>query len=383
MGMTPEEMEALFRRHREAKGAADFDAILDTSRTATWRPSAARDPSEGRARAARAAYVAYFTAFPDRSAPEDDGFAYGDDVLVIWGHLRGTSGGEWLGVPPSGGSFAVPFTNVTTFADGRMAGETISFDLATLCEQAGLPLDTIRAAAAARRGAWLVAVTPTPTAVDFHFDVMCPWAYQASLWIREVREHAGIDIRWRFFSLEEINRVEGKKHPWERPWSYGWSMMRIGALLRRTDMDLLDRWYDAAGTALHVDGRKPHRPRGGRGAARRARPRPRRWCRRRSTIRPRATRCTPSTGWSSTSGSSVSRRCDSTTARRCSAPSCSIRPPAPTRSGSGSTSCGWLEHPNVYEIKRPKRADDLRRIAEAFRPYLEARDWVTIQKEAP
>jgi len=77
--------------------------------------------------------------------------------------------------------------------------------------------------------------------------------------MREVRDLAGIDVRWRFFSLEEINRAEGKKHPWERQWSYGWSMMRIGAYLRRIDMDLLDRWYLAAGKALHVDGRKPHR----------------------------------------------------------------------------------------------------------------------------
>ena len=37
-------------------------------------------------------------------------------------------------------------------------------------------------------------------------------------------------------------------------------MMRIGAYLRRQDMDLLDRWYGAAGAALHVEGRKPHRP---------------------------------------------------------------------------------------------------------------------------
>ena len=95
--------------------------------------------------------------------------------------------------------------------------------------------------------------------VDFHFDIMCPWAYQASLWIRDVREQLGLDVRWRFFSLEEINRAEGKKHPWERDWSYGWSMMRIGALLRRADPDLLDRWYLAAATALHVEGRKPHR----------------------------------------------------------------------------------------------------------------------------
>src|SRR5271156_1779898 len=99
-----------------------------------------------------------------------------------------------------------------------------------------------------------------PKAVDFHFDPMCPFAYQTSLWIRTVRDELGIDVAWRFFSLEEVNRVEGKKHPWERPWSYGWSLMRIGAYLRRRDMSELDAWYLAIGTALHKEGRKPHDP---------------------------------------------------------------------------------------------------------------------------
>ena len=88
--------------------------------------------------------------------------------------------------------------------------------------------------------------------LDFHFDVMCPWAYQTSRWMREVRDLTGLDVRWKFFSLEEINRVEGRKHPWEREWSYGWSMMRIGALLRRDDpaephtmgFDLRRPWQD-------------------------------------------------------------------------------------------------------------------------------------------
>ena len=96
------------------------------------------------------------------------------------------------------------------------------------------------------------------TTVDFHFDVMCPYAYQTSIWMREVRDLVGVEVRWRFFSLEEVNRAKGKKHPWEREWSYGWSMMRIGALLRRSDMDALDRWYEGAGRALHIEGRKPH-----------------------------------------------------------------------------------------------------------------------------
>ena len=97
-----------------------------------------------------------------------------------------------------------------------------------------------------------------PDYVDFHFDVMCPYAYQTSRLIREVRDQTGLQVNWRFFSLEEINRVEGKKHPWEREWSYGWSMMRIGALLRSRSMADVDAWYERSARALHVEGRKPH-----------------------------------------------------------------------------------------------------------------------------
>ncbi len=100
----------------------------------------------------------------------------------------------------------------------------------------------------------------TPERVDYHFDVMCPFAFHASRWLRDVRAQTGLEITWRFFSLEEINRREGKKHPWEREWSYGWSMLRIAALLRREDMALCDAWYARAGAALHLEGRKPHRP---------------------------------------------------------------------------------------------------------------------------
>ena len=55
-----------------------------------------------------------------------------------------------------------------------------------------------------------------PEKIDFFFDIMCPYAYQTSIWIREVRSKIDLEINWRFFSLEEINREEGKKHPWER-----------------------------------------------------------------------------------------------------------------------------------------------------------------------
>jgi steroid delta-isomerase-like uncharacterized protein len=149
--MDPKEMVRLFEAHREAEAARDIDAILETFVTDCFletMPLGLR--SEGR-EAVRKAYEAqFFTAFPDL-APEDEGMAFGDDVAVVWGTLRGTSRGDWLGVPPGGGTFAVAFANVVPFEQGLMAGEQIYFDLATLCEQAGIPLGEVRAAALARR----------------------------------------------------------------------------------------------------------------------------------------------------------------------------------------------------------------------------------------
>jgi steroid delta-isomerase-like uncharacterized protein len=147
-----DEMLRVFETHREAEAARDLDAILATFVDDCFLetvPLGLR--SEGKS-AARAAYEGYFTAFPDLN-PDDQGIAYGDDVIVAWGVLRGTNDGDWLGVPPGGGSFAVPFANVAPFREGRMAGETIYFDLATLCEQAGLDVGEMRAAAKARAAA--------------------------------------------------------------------------------------------------------------------------------------------------------------------------------------------------------------------------------------
>jgi hypothetical protein len=45
-----------------------------------------------------------------------------------------------LGSLPTG-TFAVPFANVVPFSRGLMTGGRIYFELATLCEQARVPLE--------------------------------------------------------------------------------------------------------------------------------------------------------------------------------------------------------------------------------------------------
>ena len=40
----------------------------------------------------------------------------------------------------------------------------------------------------------------------------------------------------------------------------------------------------------------------------------------------------------------------------------------------------WTEFPYLYELQRPKTGADELLIAQTFRPYLEARDWVSINR---
>ncbi|WP_116042046.1 DsbA family protein [Amycolatopsis palatopharyngis] len=218
-----------------------------------------------------------------------------------------------------------------------------------------------------------------PAEIDFHLDPMCPFAYQTSVWIREVRAQTGLEINWRFFSLEEVNRVEGKKHPWERDWSYGWSLMRIGALLRRRDMTLLDDWYEATGRALHVEGRKPHDPEVARELL-------------------AAIGADPGTLDEAITDQETHDEVRADHERviraggfgvptlffpngQCLFGPVLIDPPtgaAALRLWDLVT--GMLEFPGLYELQRPKSEQDQAAIARTLQPYLSGRDWVSINR---
>lgn len=40
----------------------------------------------------------------------------------------------------------------------------------------------------------------------------------------------------------------------------------------------------------------------------------------------------------------------------------------------------WTAFPHLYEIQRPKSRSDAEQIAATFLPYLQARDWVSINR---
>ena len=226
------------------------------------------------------------------------------------------------------------------------------------------------------------------THVDFYFDPMCPYAYQTSLWIRDVRRQTGLTIDWRFFSLEEVNRPEGKKHPWERPIGYGWSPMRVAALLRRRDPNLCDAWYLACGRALHEHGRKPHDP---------------------DTARELLVSIGASpSDWDDALADPTTH--DDVKADHFHAvdtfggfgvpiivfPASDDRPkkavfgpvvvPAPLGTEAldlWALTVAYTRITGLYEIKTPKTAADIVAIGRAFTPYLQGRDWESVQNPAP
>jgi 2-hydroxychromene-2-carboxylate isomerase len=220
-----------------------------------------------------------------------------------------------------------------------------------------------------------------PASVDFHLDMMCPYAYQTSLWIREVRARTGLEIIWRFFSLEEINRAQGKKHPWEREWSYGWSLMRVGALLRRRGMEYLDAWYGAVGRALHVDGRKPHRPEVARevlvsmgldpGLVDAAIADPTTG----DEVLAEHRRVTQAGGFGVPTLLFPDGQC-------LFGPVLIDPPTGVSAERLWDAVVAWTAFPHLYEIQRPKSQSDAEQIAAVFEPYLRARDWVSVNRGA-
>ena len=95
--------------------------------------------------AVAAYYERTWKALPDGEVTIE-GEAFGEDVAVHWGTFRSTFRGTLLGAGATESKLEFPVMSVLTFRDGKIRSESLMFDFATLCDQAGVTLEEARKA---------------------------------------------------------------------------------------------------------------------------------------------------------------------------------------------------------------------------------------------
>ncbi len=150
--MTPQEIRQIVYQHLAAEERHDAAAAA-----ATYAPHGYYHHVplglrlEGKD-AVAAGYAASFGAFPD-SEVVNDGEVVEGNTYVHWGRFRATVSGSWLGLPPTDRRLDLPFAAVIEVGNGYMIGETLYYDLDTLCAQSGHTIEAVRVAADGLRGA--------------------------------------------------------------------------------------------------------------------------------------------------------------------------------------------------------------------------------------
>src|SRR3954453_7371083 len=92
-------------------------------------------------------YASNYAAMPD-VAFTIEGEVADENCMMHWATMRGTLDGPFLGQAPTHQPVELPFVARYDFRDGKILGETLWFDLYTLCSQGALDIEAVRATAA-------------------------------------------------------------------------------------------------------------------------------------------------------------------------------------------------------------------------------------------
>ncbi len=146
--MTKEDIRELYHRHLSAEQAHDAAAAAGTYGDRCYYRVMPLDLTfTGRA-AVEAQYAASYAAFPDARFEIETEVIEGR-WLFHAGVMHATATGSFFGQAPTGRPVHLPFSARIEFADGAMVGETIWYDVATLCAQVGVPVEPVRDVASA------------------------------------------------------------------------------------------------------------------------------------------------------------------------------------------------------------------------------------------
>ncbi len=95
--------------------------------------------------------------------------------------------------------------------------------------------------------------------ITIYYDYTCPYSYRALLWLRQL-ERAGrkVDLRWKTFSLKEVNASEGEPSVFERgrQESIGVLALQLAKAAQEAGADAFERYHEAVYDAMQGEGRR-------------------------------------------------------------------------------------------------------------------------------
>ncbi|PYQ02729.1 MAG: hypothetical protein DMF82_15215 [Acidobacteria bacterium] len=126
------------REHIRLENAHDLSAVMETFGPAARYDDEPWDEHHMGRDAVRSFYEQLLRALPDLEIVVTREHIASEAVIVEC-VIRGTHEGTWRGLPASGRRLEFPLCGVYTFdADGKLAGERIYYDRATVLRQFGL-----------------------------------------------------------------------------------------------------------------------------------------------------------------------------------------------------------------------------------------------------
>lgn len=96
-----------------------------------------------------------------------------------------------------------------------------------------------------------------PTPVRIWIDPSCPWAWQTSLWLRDLRDRGLVSLSWSIFSLE-LNASEPGTSFWEACQRHGESLVALALARRERGEAGFEALYGELGERVHEQDGETH-----------------------------------------------------------------------------------------------------------------------------